>query len=56
VRVAVSATSILGIRTDTGKNFTKFMIDRSGNIVGRFEPKVTPEQMAGAIEAELKKK
>jgi glutathione peroxidase len=36
-------------------NFTKFLVGRSGNIVGRFEPKVKPEEMAPAIETELKK-
>ncbi len=37
-------------------NFTKFLIGRNGEIVGRFEPKVKPEEIAPAIEAELKKK
>lgn len=39
-------------------NFTKFLIGRNGEIVGRFEPKVTPEspEMTQAIETELKKK
>jgi len=38
-------------------NFTKFLIGRNGEIVGRFEPKVTPEskELTEAIEAELKK-
>ena len=31
-------------------NFTKFLIDREGNIVSRFEPKVKPEQIAAEIE------
>lgn len=31
-------------------NFTKFLIDRQGNITGRFEPTATPESMTGAIE------
>lgn len=26
-------------------NFTKFLIDRSGNVVGRFAPTVTPEKL-----------
>ncbi len=30
-------------------NFTKFLIDRGGNIAGRFEPTVTPEEMEDAI-------
>lgn len=37
-------------------NFTKFLIGRNGEIVARFEPKVKPEEMAKAIEAELEKK
>jgi glutathione peroxidase len=43
---------------DVKWNFTKFLIARSGDIVGRFEPAVEPtaEEMVKAIEAELKKK
>ncbi len=37
-------------------NFTKFLVDRGGNVVGRFEPAVKPAEIAPAIEAELKKK
>ncbi len=38
-------------------NFTKFLIDAQGRVVGRFEPKVTPEapELARAIEAVLPK-
>jgi glutathione peroxidase len=36
-------------------NFTKFLVDKSGNVVGRFEPRVTPDKIAPAIEKELKK-
>jgi glutathione peroxidase len=38
-------------------NFTKFLIGRDGQIVGRFEPAIKPEseQMTKAIETELKK-
>ena len=32
-------------------NFTKFLIDRKGNVVARFEPVVTPEQIEPEIEA-----
>lgn len=31
-------------------NFTKFLIDREGNVVERFEPTTTPEDIAPAIE------
>ena len=34
-------------------NFTKFLIDRKGRVVARFEPVVTPEQIAPEIEALL---
>jgi len=36
-------------------NFTKFLFDRNGNILERFEPEVTPDspQMVGAIEKAL---
>ncbi len=38
-------------------NFTKFLVDRSGNVVARFEPAVTPEDPAltSAVAAALKK-
>lgn len=32
-------------------NFTKFLVDRQGNVVGRFAPTTTPE----ALEAEIEK-
>jgi glutathione peroxidase len=31
-------------------NFTKFLIDREGNVVGRFEPTVEPKDMIADIE------
>jgi glutathione peroxidase len=31
-------------------NFTKFLIDRNGNVVERFAPTVKPEELASAIE------
>jgi len=31
-------------------NFTKFLIDRKGNVVERFEPTVTPEEMEARIQ------
>ena len=34
-------------------NFTKFLIDRKGRVVARFEPVVTPEQIVTEIEALL---
>jgi glutathione peroxidase len=37
-------------------NFTKFLVDRNGNVVQRFEPDVTPDspQVIAAIEKALK--
>jgi len=32
-------------------NFTKFLIDRKGRVVARFEPVVTPEQIVPEVEA-----
>ena len=34
-------------------NFTKFLVNRSGAVVGRFAPTDTPASLAGAIEALL---
>jgi glutathione peroxidase len=34
-------------------NFTKFLIDREGQVVGRFAPTATPQSLEGAIEAVL---
>ncbi|MBQ9888356.1 MAG: glutathione peroxidase [Bacteroidales bacterium] len=31
-------------------NFTKFLVDRKGNVVARFEPTVSPEQMEQSIQ------
>lgn len=42
---------------DISWNFEKFIIDKSGNVVGRFKSKVTPEdeQITSSIETELSK-
>ena len=31
-------------------NFTKFLVDRKGNVVARFEPVVTPDDLEDEIE------
>lgn len=36
-------------------NFTKFLIDKEGNIAGRYEPTVSPEKMIDDIEKEIKR-
>jgi glutathione peroxidase len=34
-------------------NFTKFLVDRKGNVVARFAPNDTPESIAGDVEKAL---
>jgi len=36
-------------------NFTKFLVDKQGTVVGRFAPTTTPEKIASDIVRELKK-
>lgn len=36
-----------------GWNFTKFLLDRQGNVVARFSPKTTPESLQAVIEQAL---
>jgi len=45
-----------GLTGDIKWNFTKFLIDRNGKVVQRFEPAVTPDskEVVSAIEKELK--
>ena len=45
-----------GIAGDIKWNFTKFLVDRDGKVVQRFEPAVTPDskEMTAAIEKVLK--
>ena len=45
-----------GITGDIKWNFTKFLVDREGNVVQRFEPAVTPDskEVTGAIEKLVK--
>ena len=38
---------------DIKRNFTKFLIDRKGRVVARFEPVVTPAELESEIEALL---
>ena len=44
-----------GIRGEIKWNFTKFLVDREGRVVARFEPGVKPldDQITSAIEALL---
>ena len=49
-----AAPGILG--TEAIKwNFTKFLIDKQGNVVDRYAPMTTPDRIAGDIEKELSK-
>jgi len=45
-----------GIAGEIKWNFTKFLVDRNGTVVQRFEPAVTPDskELIGAIEKQLK--
>ena len=45
-----------GITGDIKWNFTKFLVDKNGNVVQRFEPAVTPDskEVTSAIEKQLK--
>jgi glutathione peroxidase len=50
----VAGTRPEAIGTDEIKwNFTKFLIDRDGNVVRRYEPTVTPEQIGADLDALL---
>ena len=42
---------------DVKWNFTKFLADKHGNVIARFEPNVTPDspELVSAVEAALKK-
>ncbi|MGA9385667.1 MAG: glutathione peroxidase [Candidatus Sulfotelmatobacter sp.] len=44
------------LRGEIKWNFTKFLVDRNGNVVQRFEPAVTPDskEVIAAIEKQLK--
>jgi len=39
-----------GDSTDITWNFEKFLVDKQGNVLERFSPIITPEQVAEAIE------
>ena len=44
-----------GDKTYIGWNFTKFLVDRAGKVVARFEPTVDMGEVRAAVVAELKK-
>src|SRR5882762_4441964 len=45
-----------GIAGEIKWNFTKFLVDRNGNVVQRFEPEITPDskEVISSIEKQLK--
>ncbi len=42
-----------GDKTNIGWNFTKFLIDREGNVIARFEPTVDMDEVKNAVKAAL---
>jgi glutathione peroxidase len=54
----LTTTANPALAGDIKWNFTKFLVDRNGKVVKRFEPDVTPDspQVVAAIEAALKEK
>ena len=42
-----------GDKTNIGWNFTKFLIDREGNVIARFEPTVDMGEVKNAVKAAL---
>ena len=38
---------------DIDWNFTKFLLDRQGNVVARYGPQTTPEEFTGDVEKQL---
>ena len=44
-----------GDKTYIGWNFTKFLVDREGKVVARFEPTVDMGEVKAAVAAELNK-
>lgn len=40
-------------KADIGWNFTKFLIDRSGAVVARFGPAITPEEISEQLPEHL---
>ena len=52
---SLGLATLLGGGCDIEWNFTKFLIDRNGNIVKRFHPTTTPETIDAEIATLLTK-
>ena len=54
VHLKKSAPGLLGSK-DIKWNFTKFLVDRGGNVLDRYAPATSPKSIAGDIESALAK-
>ena len=52
-KVAKSVDKEYGDKAYIKWNFTKFLVDRSGNVIERFEPTVSMKDVRAAVEAQL---
>ena len=52
-KFAAANNKKFGDRTYIGWNFTKFLVDREGNVIARFEPTVDMAEVRKAVEAAL---
>ena len=40
-------------KSDIGWNFTKFLVNKNGEVVARFDPQVSPEDISGQLDSLL---
>ena len=40
-------------KADIGWNFTKFLVNKDGEVIARFEPTVSPEEIADQIDSSI---
>ena len=52
-KVAAANNKKFGEKAYIGWNFTKFLVDREGNVIARFEPTVDMDEVKAAVEAAL---
>ena len=52
-KFAKANNKAFGDKTYIGWNFTKFLIDREGNVIARFEPTVNMDEVKAAVKAAL---